>query len=142
MNQPNQQQNQPSPRPWYKEPWVWGIMAGPAIVVVAGFITLGYALHVKDSLVTDDYYKEGKNRTSLSPNTDKNKIGEQVQTELAGAPVKGELFEFAPAIDDYLKEHLFGDIFSRGVLTNQEREISWEIITIIILHQYFLYVIF
>ncbi|MBR7002964.1 MAG: FixH family protein [Neisseriaceae bacterium] len=57
----NNQNNQQPPRPWYKEPWVWGIIAGPAIVVVAGFITLGYALSVKDSLVTDDYYKEGKN---------------------------------------------------------------------------------
>lgn len=48
-------------RPWYEEPWTWGLMAGPAIVVVAGFITLAYALSMKDTLVTDDYYKEGKN---------------------------------------------------------------------------------
>ncbi|MBR7059952.1 MAG: FixH family protein [Neisseriaceae bacterium] len=54
-------ENKEQPRPWYKEPWTWGLMAGPAIVVVAGFITLGYALGVKDTLVTDDYYKEGKN---------------------------------------------------------------------------------
>ena len=54
-------ENKEQPRPWYKEPWTWGLMAGPAIVVVAGFITLWYALSVKDTLVTDDYYKEGKN---------------------------------------------------------------------------------
>ncbi|MBQ1837053.1 MAG: FixH family protein [Neisseriaceae bacterium] len=60
MNE-QQTQNKETPRPWYKEPWTWGLMAGPAIVVVAGFITLGYALSVKDTLVTDDYYKEGKN---------------------------------------------------------------------------------
>lgn len=41
-----------------------------------------------------------------------------------GQPVSGKLFEFVPAIDDYLKEHLFGDIFARGVLTNQEREFA------------------
>lgn len=69
-------------------------------------------------------YKEGKAGKPLDKKSDKNKIGEKTQTELVGAPVKGEFFEFAPAIDDYLKEHLFGDIFARGVLTNQEREIA------------------
>ena len=61
MSMNEQNQKEVTPRPWYKEPWTWGVMVGPAIVVVAGFITLGYALTVKDSLVTDDYYKEGKN---------------------------------------------------------------------------------
>ncbi len=69
-------------------------------------------------------YKEGKAGKPLPKNADKNAIGEKTQTELCGSPVKGELFEFAPAIDDYLKEHLFGDIFARGVLTNKEREIA------------------
>jgi len=35
-------------------------MAGPAIVVVAGFITLGLAIQSSDGLVADDYYKQGK----------------------------------------------------------------------------------
>ncbi|MGK7704454.1 carboxymuconolactone decarboxylase family protein [Acinetobacter baumannii] len=38
--------------------------------------------------------------------------------------VKGALFDFAPAIDEYLKAHLFGDIFSRDVLNWQDREIA------------------
>lgn len=46
------------------------------------------------------------------------------QTELSGAPVKGPLFEFAPAIDFYLKTHLFGDIFSRKNLDWQSRELA------------------
>jgi quercetin dioxygenase-like cupin family protein len=69
-------------------------------------------------------YKNGIAGKPLDKTSDKNKIGEKTQTELVGQPVKGELFQFAPAIDDYLKEHLFGDIFARGVLTHQEREIS------------------
>lgn len=69
-------------------------------------------------------YKIGEEGKSLPKNSDKNAIGTKIQTDLAGAKVKGELFEFAPAIDDYLKEHLFGDIFSRGILSNQEREIA------------------
>ncbi len=46
------------------------------------------------------------------------------QTRLAGGPVKGALFEFAPAADEYLKTHLFGDIFERGNLDWQSRELA------------------
>jgi 4-carboxymuconolactone decarboxylase len=46
------------------------------------------------------------------------------QTKLSGAPVKGALFEFAPAIDEYLKTHLFGDVFERDNLDWQSREIA------------------
>lgn len=50
-------------------------------------------------------------------------FGTTNQTRLCGAPVTGPLFEFAPAIDEYLKAHLFGDIFSRGILDWRTREI-------------------
>lgn len=46
------------------------------------------------------------------------------QTKLAGTPVKGPLFDFAPAIDEYLKAHLFGDIFERDNLDWQSRELA------------------
>ena len=46
-------------QPWYKERWPWILMAGPAIVVVAGIITLWLAVVSNDGLVSDDYYKEG-----------------------------------------------------------------------------------
>lgn len=46
------------------------------------------------------------------------------QTKLVGAPVSGALFEFAPAIDEYLKTHLFGDIFERDNLDWQSRELA------------------
>lgn len=69
-------------------------------------------------------YKVGEEGKPLNKKADKNKIGTATQTELVGQPVKGELFEFAPAIDDYLKEHLFADIFARGVLSNQDREVA------------------
>jgi alkylhydroperoxidase/carboxymuconolactone decarboxylase family protein YurZ len=38
--------------------------------------------------------------------------------------VKGQLFEFAPAINEYLKTHLFGDIFARDNLDWQSRELA------------------
>jgi 4-carboxymuconolactone decarboxylase len=46
------------------------------------------------------------------------------QTKLSGAPVRGPLFEFAPAIDEFLKTHLFGDIFARDNLDWQSRELA------------------
>ena len=51
-------------------------------------------------------------------------VGTSNQTKLTGAPVKGPLFEFAPAIDEYLKTHLFGDIFARDNLDWQSRELA------------------
>lgn len=46
-------------RPWYKERWPWLLMAGPAIVIVAGAVTVWLAVVSNDGLVTDDYYKQG-----------------------------------------------------------------------------------
>jgi alkylhydroperoxidase/carboxymuconolactone decarboxylase family protein YurZ len=46
------------------------------------------------------------------------------QTKLSGAPVEGPLFEFAPAIGEYLRTHLFGDIFERDNFDWQSREIA------------------
>ena len=46
------------------------------------------------------------------------------QTKLLGGPVRGPLFDFAPAIDEYLKTHLFGDIFERDNLDWQSRELA------------------
>ena len=44
---------------WYREPWPWLLMAGPAIVVVAGVITTWIAVSGRDPMVADDYYKQG-----------------------------------------------------------------------------------
>jgi uncharacterized protein len=44
---------------WYREPWPWLLMAGPAAVIVAGVITVYLAIASNDGLVADDYYKRG-----------------------------------------------------------------------------------
>lgn len=49
----------PAVQPWYREPWPWIVMAGPAVVVVAGIITAYLAFSSADGLVADDYYKRG-----------------------------------------------------------------------------------
>ena len=50
--------------------------------------------------------------------------GTENQTKLVGTEVKGKLFEFAPAIDEYLKSHLFGDIFARDNIDWKTREVA------------------
>ena len=50
-------------------------------------------------------------------------IGTANQTKLCGGPVKGALFDFHPQLDEYLKTHLFGDIFARDALDWRTREI-------------------
>lgn len=45
--------------PWYKEPWPWILMSGPAAAIVAGIATTWIAFAGADGLVADDYYKRG-----------------------------------------------------------------------------------
>lgn len=56
--------------------------------------------------------------------TDKVALGARNQQELFGRPAKGEVLTFAPVLDEYLKGHLFGDIFSRDNLQWKTRELS------------------
>lgn len=51
-------------------------------------------------------------------------LGTANQTKLIGSPVRGPLFEFSPQVDQYLKNHLFGDIFARDNLDWQSRELA------------------
>ncbi|WP_319402924.1 carboxymuconolactone decarboxylase family protein [uncultured Anaeromusa sp.] len=51
-------------------------------------------------------------------------LGTEIQTKLVGAPYKARFSSFTPAIDQFLKGHLFGDIFGRDNLDFQSREIA------------------
>lgn len=66
----------------------------------------------------------GKDASPISMTKSKLELGTEVQTKLIGAPIRGEVYTFAPVIDRFLKEHLFADIFSRDVLDFQSREIA------------------
>jgi hypothetical protein len=46
-------------KPWYREPWPWLLMAGPAAVLVAGAATAWIAFASADGLVAEDYYRQG-----------------------------------------------------------------------------------
>lgn len=63
----------------------------------------------------------GRDSTPLARDFDALKAGTAVQTQLCGG--KPFSYTFAPALDYYLKAHLFGDIFARDVLSHAEREL-------------------
>jgi alkylhydroperoxidase/carboxymuconolactone decarboxylase family protein YurZ len=66
----------------------------------------------------------GKAASPLPANKSSLETGTENQTKLAGVPVKGPIYEFTPAIDQFLKGHLFGDIFARDNLDWRSREIA------------------
>ena len=66
----------------------------------------------------------GKESSSMTANKSSIELGTEIQTRLIGAPATGKYITFAPAIDKFLKGHLFGDIFGRDNLDFQSREIA------------------
>lgn len=70
---------------------------------------------------------EGKEASAGANTTDKYEQGRQVLETITGIPqskpAKG-FGEFAPRIDAFLKEHLFGDVFQSDVLTYRQRELA------------------
>lgn len=53
------QTDAPLPKPWWKFGFVWLIVSGPAVVVVASFITLWLAIRTPDPVVDENYYQSG-----------------------------------------------------------------------------------
>ncbi len=49
-----------APRPWYREPYVWLVIAIPVLAVISGLTVITIAVVSDDGLVVDDYYKRGK----------------------------------------------------------------------------------
>ena len=67
--------------PWYRQPWPWILMAGPAIAIVAGAITFYFAVVSNDGLVEEDYYAQGM-RINETSAREKNALALGVQAEL------------------------------------------------------------
>ena len=69
----------------------------------------------------------GRDVSPVSDSRDKYTRGAELLEKLSGAPKdapKTGYATFAPVIEQYLKEHLFCDIFERDLLTWQERELA------------------
>jgi uncharacterized protein len=48
---------QPAPQAWWREPMMWLVVGGPAVVVVAGIATLVIAASQPDPVLARDYYQ-------------------------------------------------------------------------------------
>lgn len=47
-------------RPWYRHRWPWLLAIAPTAALLGGIVTLWLAITTSDSLVVDDYYREGR----------------------------------------------------------------------------------
>ena len=83
--------------------------------------------------VVDDRKKKGitdeigEDASPLPPDMNKDEYGAKVRAQLAGLEkdISGANWQiFAPAIDKFLKEHLFADLFARDNLGCQDRELA------------------
>jgi 4-carboxymuconolactone decarboxylase len=61
-----------------------------------------------------------------APSTQKSslELGGEIRTRLTGSTTLAEYAKFVPIIDEFLRAHLFGDIFGRDNLDYQSREIA------------------
>jgi len=44
---------------WYREPWPWILMAGPAVAVIGSLVSAYLAIHGADPVVDENYYQHG-----------------------------------------------------------------------------------
>ncbi len=86
------------------------------LATLMGVIEARKAKGIEDAL--------GETVSPLPDDYDNLIVGKKIQTQLAGKPVTGPLFDFAPYSNELLQRHLFGDLFSRDVLDFQSREIA------------------
>lgn len=69
----------------------------------------------------------GQEPVQTPPNADKRALGGKIQTELVGRPVSGPIYEFSPAMDTFLKEHLFYDFLTVACLQiRKESSRLWQ----------------
>ena len=58
--QSTEDKNVPISRPWWREPWPWILMAGPAVAIVGCVITIVLAMqNFSDQAITDGGLKRG-----------------------------------------------------------------------------------
>ena len=61
--------------PWYRQFWPWFLIALPATVVIAAFITLYIATTGADDLVASEYYKDG---LAINRRLEKSRMAEEL----------------------------------------------------------------
>lgn len=81
------------------------------------FLTL-----INDRSAQGTHDEVGRFATPLSI-SDKNAYGSQIRDKLTGTRPTAAYAKFVPVIDDFLKEHLFADLFARDTISHADREL-------------------
>lgn len=82
---------------WYREPWPWLLMAGPAAVLLACAATTWIAFASADGLVAEDYYKQGLALNRVLAREDAaRKLGISAEVEVASSVIRIHLKGQAP----------------------------------------------
>lgn len=114
---------------------VKGLEAGVSVnefkeILVQAYAYCGFprSLNALNTLMQVEEERGNKDEQGRLPGTKPEgtslEYGTANQTKLVGQPVSGKIYEFAPAIDEFLKAHLFGDIFARDNIDWQTRELA------------------
>ena len=65
----------------------------------------------------------GEEPKAVPTDRTRERIGHENRVKLTGSTAVGSYAKVVPTIDIFLKEHLFCDVFARGLLTDKEREL-------------------
>lgn len=104
------------PKKWYKQFWPWFLIVVPFSSMVLSFTMMNFAFNSEDSMVIDDYYKEGKGinlnlqklqqAKVLNISTQAQILSDSIEvTFISGAPQKGA----ALTLDFYHSTQKFKD---------------------------------
>lgn len=84
-------------RPWYKQPWLWFVLSVPITSVILSSIMVTVAVLGKDSLVSDNYYKDGMGiNQTLEQDQLANSLGLTPTISINGNEVQLQLISITP----------------------------------------------
>jgi len=113
---------QTAPKPWYQQFWPWFLIAIPLSSVIMGVVMISLAVTGKDSLVEEDWYKDGM---AINQRLDKRSKARElgIQANLTLHKDTGELFLETRNIDPIKNPELNLKLI-HPTLKNLDRKLS------------------
>ncbi|WJG07605.1 FixH family protein [Aliiglaciecola sp. LCG003] len=96
--------NRTDKSPWYKQFWPWFLITIPLLSMILSITMLNLALTTEDSLVIDDYYKEGRGiNMQLSKIKQAQKLNIRTQLGINGVSVQLRFVSGKPSSGEALQ---------------------------------------
>lgn len=93
--------------PWYRYGWPWFLISIPLISMMLGSVMLYLALNANNSLVVDDYYKEGK---AYNLRIERDRAASLLGLEaVVGQTAEGLIMQLTQTVSDDMPESLLAD---------------------------------